>query len=97
MQVHGGAIRFRLHYSTMLTAGILVATCSRQRYQAKALPWLRAAPARACVRILTQSGTILDEEGGMRLMSLGIEATNQSWRRSSHVNISSQIRAASVG
>lgn len=49
----------------MLTAGILVATCSLQRYHPKALPWLRAAPARACVPILPQSGTILDEEGGM--------------------------------
>ena len=78
-------------YSTMLTGGILVATCSRQQYQPKALPWLRTAPARACVPILAQSGTILDEEGGMRLMSLGIPATNQSWRRSSHVNVSSQV------
>ena len=57
-------------YSTMLIAEILVATCSRQQYQPKALPWLRAAPARACVPIHPQSGTTLDEEGGMRLMSL---------------------------
>lgn len=33
------------HYSTMLTAGFLVAPSSRQQYQPKALPWLRAAPA----------------------------------------------------
>ena len=56
----------------MLTAGILVAASSRQHYQPQALPWLRAAPARVCVPVLPQPGTILDEEGGMRLMSLGI-------------------------
>ena len=69
----------------MLTAVILIATTFLAGC-------LRAAPAWACVLLPFQPGTILDEEGGMRLMSLGLQEINQSWRRSSHVNVSSQFR-----
>ena len=71
----------------MLTAVILVATSFLLLAAC-----LRAAPAWACVLLLFQPGTILDEEGGMRLMSSGLQTINQSWPRSSHVNISSQFR-----
>ena len=39
---------------------------------------LRAAPAWACVLALLQPGTILDEEGGLSLMSFRVQAINQS-------------------
>ena len=51
-------------HSTMLTAAILVATSFLAAC-------LRAAPSWSCVLVLFQPGTILDEEGGIRLMSLG--------------------------